>query len=284
MNFNYIINPESGKRVSINGKTGKKVLANYLQKIGWYEGIIGGSSEEKNNQEKILNKIEKIEKDIAASYRATTLMKDSKEFKDIKEHNAKLDRLARRGRRKSLTRRKARKININEYSRTGPRESDVQDYHDSKFQAGEDAIKRKWNQIHGPDGALEWDGYHYTYEERKDLDKMYAEKRRMRERKHEKGQIKIREREAKRREDWERKQRRIRNKPRVIRRRFRELGQDAKKKYMKWRYRHAAKSGEIKNKGKNRLLTKIDEKLLKKANRAKGVVARKRRYIERYGR
>ena len=30
MLFNYIVNPESGRRVSIYGKTGKRVLGNYL--------------------------------------------------------------------------------------------------------------------------------------------------------------------------------------------------------------------------------------------------------------
>ena len=37
MEFNYITNPETGKSVSIYGKTGKKVLGNYvkyLQKLG----------------------------------------------------------------------------------------------------------------------------------------------------------------------------------------------------------------------------------------------------------
>ena len=31
MEFNYIINPETGKKVNINGKTGRKVLNNYVQ-------------------------------------------------------------------------------------------------------------------------------------------------------------------------------------------------------------------------------------------------------------
>ena len=34
MEFNYIINPESGRKVSIYGKTGKKVLRKYLVKFG----------------------------------------------------------------------------------------------------------------------------------------------------------------------------------------------------------------------------------------------------------
>jgi len=38
MEFNYIINPESGKRVSINAKTGKKILNKYLQKLGGNTG------------------------------------------------------------------------------------------------------------------------------------------------------------------------------------------------------------------------------------------------------
>ena len=31
--FQYIVNPESGRKVSIHGKTGKKVLKNYLNKL-----------------------------------------------------------------------------------------------------------------------------------------------------------------------------------------------------------------------------------------------------------
>ena len=34
MEFNFIVNPETGRRVSIHGKTGKKVLRNYLQTGG----------------------------------------------------------------------------------------------------------------------------------------------------------------------------------------------------------------------------------------------------------
>ena len=34
MEFNYIVNPETGRRVSIHGKTGQKVLRNYLQAGG----------------------------------------------------------------------------------------------------------------------------------------------------------------------------------------------------------------------------------------------------------
>ena len=34
MEFNYIVNPETGRKVSIHGKTGQKVLRNYLQAGG----------------------------------------------------------------------------------------------------------------------------------------------------------------------------------------------------------------------------------------------------------
>lgn len=59
MEFNYIINPESGKRVSIYGTTGKKVLGNYvkyLQKIG---GQIKKSKKNKKNRKKRKSKQKK---------------------------------------------------------------------------------------------------------------------------------------------------------------------------------------------------------------------------------
>ena len=69
MEFNYIVNPETGRRVSIHGKTGQKVLRNYLQAGG---AMRSGSRIHLNNivkmeellevvQEFLLNNIAKME-------------------------------------------------------------------------------------------------------------------------------------------------------------------------------------------------------------------------------
>jgi hypothetical protein len=36
MKFNYIVNPKSGKNISIYSKTGKKVLGNYVKYLQAY--------------------------------------------------------------------------------------------------------------------------------------------------------------------------------------------------------------------------------------------------------
>ena len=45
MEFNYIVNPESGKKVSIYNRTGKKVLRNYIK----YFEKVGGKKKSKKN-------------------------------------------------------------------------------------------------------------------------------------------------------------------------------------------------------------------------------------------
>ena len=52
MNFNYIVNPESGKRVSIYGKTGKKVLQNYVKYLEKNGGNRKKKSKKKLRQKK----------------------------------------------------------------------------------------------------------------------------------------------------------------------------------------------------------------------------------------
>ena len=49
MEFNYIVNPESGKNVSIYSKTGKKVLRNYVK---YLEKLGGKRNKSRRNKKK----------------------------------------------------------------------------------------------------------------------------------------------------------------------------------------------------------------------------------------
>ena len=60
-NFNIIVNPESGRKVDINGKIGKRVLKNYVKHFGGMHGAMAKARITGTNAMQTLNHFTEIQ-------------------------------------------------------------------------------------------------------------------------------------------------------------------------------------------------------------------------------